>query len=44
MTFAPLKTNTNSINSPDGGTGRRAGLKNQWEFSHTGSIPVLGIV
>jgi hypothetical protein len=27
---------------PDGGTGRRAGLKNQWEFSLAGSIPAPG--
>ncbi len=27
---------------PDGGIGRRAGLKNQWEFSLAGSIPAPG--
>ncbi len=35
LTFAP------SI-SPDGGIGRRAGLKHQWGNSHAGSIPALG--
>ena len=27
---------------PDGGIGRRAGLKNQWDFSLAGSIPAPG--
>ena len=30
------------IYRPDGGTGRRAGLKNQWAFAHAGSIPAPG--
>jgi hypothetical protein len=30
------------LSSPDGGIGRRAGLKNQWEFSLAGSIPAPG--
>ena len=34
-TFAPSK-------SPDGGIGRRAGLKHQWIHFHAGSIPALG--
>ena len=28
--------------SPDGGIGRRAGLKHQWINLHAGSIPGLG--
>ena len=28
--------------SPDGGIGRRAGLKHQWIHFHAGSIPALG--
>ena len=28
--------------SPDGGIGRRAGLKHQWGNTHAGSIPALG--
>ena len=28
--------------SPDGGIGRRAGLKHQWINLHAGSIPALG--
>ena len=28
--------------SPDGGIGRRAGLKHQWIQFHAGSIPALG--
>ena len=27
---------------PDGGIGRRAGLKHQWIHFHAGSIPALG--
>ena len=34
-TFAPAKR-------PDGGIGRRAGLKHQWIHFHPGSIPGLG--
>ncbi len=34
----PLQTQT----SPDGGIGRRAGLKHQWIHFHAGSIPALG--
>jgi hypothetical protein len=30
--------------SPDGGIGRRAGLKHQWIHFHAGSIPALGTV
>ena len=30
------------ITSPDGGIGRRAGLKHQWGNSRAGSIPALG--
>jgi hypothetical protein len=30
------------MNRPDGGIGRRAGLKNQWDFSLAGSIPAPG--
>ena len=29
-------------NCPDGGIGRRAGLKHQWIHFHAGSIPALG--
>lgn len=29
---------------PDGGTGRRAGLKNQWGNSRAGSIPAQGTI
>jgi hypothetical protein len=29
-------------NRPDGGIGRRAGLKHQWIHFHAGSIPALG--
>ena len=29
-------------NRPDGGIGRRAGLKHQWIYFHAGSIPALG--
>ena len=35
ITFAPHL-------SPDGGIGRRAGLKHQWINLHAGSIPALG--
>jgi hypothetical protein len=28
--------------SPDGGIGRRAGLKHQWIHFHAGSTPALG--
>ena len=31
-----------AVTCPDGGIGRRAGLKNQWEFSLAGSIPAPG--
>ncbi len=36
-TFASVFTT-----SPDGGIGRRAGLKHQWIHFHAGSIPALG--
>ena len=29
---------------PDGGIGRRAGLKHQWIHFHAGSIPALGTI
>ena len=35
--FAPLFTGC-----PDGGIGRRAGLKHQWIHFHAGSTPALG--
>ena len=35
ITFAPQR-------SPDGGIGRRAGLKHQWIHFHPGSTPGLG--
>ncbi len=31
-------------NCPDGGIGRRAGLKHQWIHFHAGSIPAPGTV
>ncbi len=31
-----------SASCPDGGIGRRAGLKHQWIHFHAGSIPALG--
>ena len=31
-------------NRPDGGIGRRAGLKHQWIHFHAGSIPALGTI
>ena len=37
-TFAPQLQN----NCPDGGIGRRAGLKHQWSKIHPGSTPGLG--
>ena len=30
------------LQCPDGGIGRRAGLKHQWIHFHAGSIPALG--
>ena len=32
----------NSMKCPDGGIGRRAGLKHQWSKIHPGSTPGLG--
>ena len=32
----------NSTECPDGGIGRRAGLKHQWSKIHPGSTPGLG--
>ena len=32
----------NALSSPDGGIGRRAGLKHQWIYFHAGSTPALG--
>ena len=37
ITFAPSFTG-----GPDGGIGRRAGLKHQWIHFHAGSTPALG--
>ena len=37
ITFAPSFTGC-----PDGGIGRRAGLKHQWIHFHAGSTPALG--
>ena len=37
FTFAPQRQK-----SPDGGIGRRAGLKHQWSNIHPGSTPGLG--
>lgn len=37
LTFA-----THLNKCPDGGIGRRAGLKHQWIHFHAGSIPALG--
>ena len=36
-TFVPVFST-----SPDGGIGRRAGLKHQWIHFHAGSTPALG--
>ena len=38
FTFATQNKKT----SPDGGIGRRAGLKHQWSNIHPGSTPGLG--
>ena len=38
--FLPL--HRNSTECPDGGIGRRAGLKHQWSKIHPGSTPGLG--
>ena len=38
--FVPLQP----LISPDGGIGRRAGLKHQWIHFHAGSIPALGTI
>ena len=38
--FIPL--HRNSMECPDGGIGRRAGLKHQWSNIHPGSTPGLG--
>mgnify|MGYP006983668426 FL=1 len=42
--FAGLKKTATfaHANRPDGGIGRRAGLKHQWIHFHPGSIPGLG--
>ena len=39
-TFAPAFANERYC--PDGGIGRRVGLKHQWGKTRTGSTPVLG--
>ena len=39
-----IKTLLLQRNRPDGGIGRRAGLKHQWIHFHAGSIPALGTV
>ena len=36
------RTNKFNRGCPDGGIGRRAGLKHQWSNIHPGSIPGLG--
>lgn len=42
-TFAPQSRNKASFKRrPDGGIGRRAGLKHQWIHFHPGSTPGLG--
>jgi hypothetical protein len=41
-TFIYLRNPVLSLRRPDGGIGRRAGLKNQWDFSLAGSIPAPG--
>jgi hypothetical protein len=38
----PKKSLLLHCNCPDGGIGRRAGLKHQWIHFHAGSIPALG--
>ncbi len=39
--FAPAMF-TNNAKCPDGGIGRRAGLKHQWGNTCAGSTPALG--
>ena len=41
-TFATHLRNKRSSKCPDGGIGRRAGLKHQWIHFHPGSTPGLG--
>ena len=37
-----IPTENRKLTSPDGGIGRRAGLKHQWSNIHPGSTPGLG--
>ena len=37
-----IPTENRKLISPDGGIGRRAGLKHQWSNIHPGSTPGLG--
>ena len=41
-TFATHLRNGQMTECPDGGIGRRAGLKHQWIHFHPGSTPGLG--
>ena len=42
MSVSKNKLLLHSLKRPDGGIGRRAGLKHQWIHFHPGSIPGLG--
>ena len=43
LTFATqLRNKPTQSKRPDGGIGRRVGLKHQWIHFHPGSIPGLG--
>ena len=44
MNHYPYPSPHSHTSRPDGGIGRRAGLKNQWEFSLAGSIPAPGTI
>ncbi len=42
MVYSKIYLSLHSQKCPDGGIGRRAGLKHQWIHFHAGSIPALG--
>ena len=44
MVYSKIYLSLHSQKCPDGGIGRRAGLKHQWIHFHAGSIPALGTV
>ena len=44
MTFNNCSIFVPSLTSPDGGIGRRVGLKHQWMKVRAGSIPALGTI